>query len=55
MSFSVCSGLGVTGPVVDSGERFPGQGVPSVVRACLQEEEKKQGGGIGGGSLSVHM
>ena len=50
MSFSVCSGLGVTGPVVDSGERFP-----SVVRACLQEEEKKQGGGIGGGSLSVHI
>ena len=55
MSFSMCSGLGVTGPVVDSGERFPGRGVPSVVRACLQEEEKKQGGRIGGGSLSVHI
>lgn len=38
---SARSGFGVTGPVVYSGERFPGQGVPSVVKACLQEEEKK--------------
>lgn len=38
---SVCSSFGGTGPVVYPGERFPGQGVPSVVRACLQEEEKK--------------
>ena len=44
MSLSVCSGFGTTWPVIYSGEGFPGQGVPCVVGACLQEEERKWGG-----------